>query len=595
MNSKNKLNIFTCYQLISLAAYNFVELLTIFPITPASPILAEMKSYSLKNKNNIFGNVPITHEYNSELGTIAGVHGGLINGLLSVTCSASQGLLLMIPNIYKCCGELLPLVIHVLTRSLAKRSLSIHGDHSDIYSLRQTGPIMISSTTPQELHYFTAIASMIAIEASYPVINFCDGDIAFTILNAKLLDSHFYTQAMKDEGFAKSLKRFREKRINPMKPTTVGQHAAYSTYFEELESQNIVIENIKKVIAKYLNYVNEYTDSNIQPFTYYGSKNAKYIIIAMGVINSTVKLLLDDIKSEDYGLITCYVYRPFLDKKLIKILESLENLEKIAVISKTKENNSPAEPLYVDVSTAIVKNNYNKKIDVINGRYGLSSKNTTPAHIKSVYDEMKRKDSKKDFTIGIEDDITFLSLSHDDTYITQAEEDKYKIIMFGVGGDGTVSGAIGVANVFNHHSSITKENIYLQVDKYHNSLKANNITQSIIQISNTNCNLFFVPKEYKIVVCSSDTLLARANCLNNIAHNGVFVLNTSFSEKDVAVILPNVYKKILAERNCTMYITDAGKIANKYGIKNKISMIMAKAALLKIDYAGFAVMSLMNR
>lgn len=514
--------------------------------------------------------MPEVFQYNSELGSIAGVHGALQNGILATTCSGSQGLLLMIPNIYKCCGEFLPCVIQVAARSIAKRSLSIHGDHSDIYAVRTAGPIIISSSTVNDAQLKAAIAYGIAIEASYPVIHFYDSEIANTIRKIEPTNEEFYQTIISK----KHLADFRKSRLNPMEPVVKGGHENQDTFFQSQESQNLQLANIHGVIKKYLNKIAEYTGETCAPFTYYGDHNAKYVIIAMGSVTSTIKETIDDLNSKgrkELGLITVHIYRPFYTTDLIHTLP--KTVSRIAVLSKTKEVGSPGEPLFVDVVSSLARNHVQTEL-ISNGRYGLSSKNTIPADIKAIYDNLQSVEPKTDFTISINDDLTHLSLARDPDYFTIKELATKGVLFYGLGGDGTISAANLVGRILGTYS----EN-YIQIDKVHNSLKANNVTQSILQINKDPMDSMYLINAFSIVLSSKDTYLPRFNMIERIKKNGVFLLNTTLLPKHVQLILPNKYKKILADRNCRFFSFNATEIAKECGIPKKTSMIIAALVL----------------
>ena len=566
-------------QAVTKSVFNFVELACIFPITPSTEVSWGVRNKSYAGEKNIFGFVPEIFQYNSELGSIAGVHGALENGILATTFSGSQGLLLMLPNIYKCCGEFLPCVIQVASRSVAKRSLSIHGDNSDIYAVRQAGPILLSSSSVQDAHLKAALAYGIAIEASYPVIHFYDSEIANTIRKIAPVSEDFYQTILSK----KHLDEFRKTRMNPMNPTVRGGHENQDTFFQSQESQNLKIANLKPVIKKYLRKLAKYTNSDYAPFTYYGSPVATDIIVAMGSVIGTIKETIDDLKTKgrnNLGVIIVHVYRPFYTDDLVKTIP--KSVKRIAVISKTKEVGATGEPLFVDVISALARHKVVMEC-ICNGRYGLSAKNTIPADIKAIYDNLDSKNPKIDFTVSINDDLTFLSLPRDNNYKTEKEEATKGVLFYGLGGDGTISSANLVGRILGTYSDN-----FLQIDKVHNSLKANNVTQSILQISSKEMNSMYLINEFFIILSSMDTYLPRFNMVERIKQNGVFLLNTTINPDHVSLIMPNKYKKILAERNCKFYTFNATDIAKDCGIPKKTSMIIA--ALVLFTFANLKLL-----
>ena len=414
---------------VARVAYKFTEVAGIYPITPASPMAEKIDVLSSNNEINFWGNKVKIVEMQSEAGAAAMVHGALQSGALSSTFTASQGLLLMIPTLYKLAGEMLPGVIHVAARSLSTHSLSIFGDHQDIYAVRQTGVCMLSSASPEEAYHMAMIAHLSSIKSSLPFINFFDGfRTSHEIDKIKEVDLA-KIETLIDKN---ALKQFRDRAISNAHPNTRGTAENEDVYFQHAESRNKDYTNAIEIVENYMNKINKITKKDYKPFNYYGSKNADKVIIAMGSVCECIEEVVDKLNTTGYnvGLVKVHLYRPFSINHLKEVLP--KTVKQIAVLDRTKEPGSVGEPLYLDVVNALKDTN----INIIGGRYGLSSKNTTPSMIKAVYDNLK-EEKKNNFTIGIEDDVTNLSLKVDNNF--HLDNENYEIIIYGYGSDGMVS------------------------------------------------------------------------------------------------------------------------------------------------------------
>ena len=408
----------------SRTAYLFTEVAGIYPITPSSPMAEYIDNESNKGKLNLFNDRVRVVEMQSEAGAAGFVHGALTSGLLTTTFTSSQGLLLMIPNMYKIAGELLPGVFHVAARSLATHALSIMGDHQDIYATRQTGFAMLASSSVQDASLLSGVAHLSAIESSVPFMHFFDGfRTSHEINKIDILEDKDYSKLLNKS----SLNNFRNKALNPNKPVTKGTSQNDDIYFQVTESRNNYYNDLPDIVENYMNKINELAGTNYKPFNYYGSKKATKVIVAMGSVCETIKETIDYL-NEDIGLIEVHLYRPFSTKHLLKVLP--KTVTKIAVLDRTKEFGSTGEPLYLDV-VSLLKD---KDILVVGGRYGLSSKNTNPACIKAVYDFLDKPFN--DFTVGIEDDVTNKSLKVDYNFKIS---DSNEMLIYGYGSDGMVS------------------------------------------------------------------------------------------------------------------------------------------------------------
>ena len=377
-------------------SYNFTEVAGIYPITPASPMAELTDEWSSDGKTNYFGTKPKVVEMESEAGAAGMIHGSLRAGALTTTYTASQGLLLMIPNMYKISGELLPGVINVAARSIATHALSIFGDHQDIYSVRGTGFAMLSSSSVQQVMDLTGVAHLSAIKSSIPFVNFFDGFRTSHELNKiDVID----TNKLKDMIDKDALQKFREKGLNPHNPKIYGTNQGEDIYFQQTEVRNSYYDKVPDIVADYMTKVSELTGREYAPFNYYGSPNATKVIVAMGSVCETIKETIDYLNEKDnnVGLVEVHLYRPFSEKYFLKVLP--KSVKKIAVLDRTKEPGSNGEPLYLDVVN-IIKNTA-PKVRVFGGRYGLSSRNTTPGMIKGVYDFLDTRDVHTNFTVGL--------------------------------------------------------------------------------------------------------------------------------------------------------------------------------------------------
>ena len=413
-------------------AYAFTEVAGIYPITPSSTMAELVDAWASQGRRNIFNSVVKVVEMQSEGGAAGVVHGALQGGTLASTFTASQGLLLMIPNMYKWVGELLPGVIHVSARSLATRALSIFGDHQDIYAVRQTGFTMISSHSVQEAMDLAGVAHLTAIEASAPVLHFFDGfRTSHEIQKIDVLDYEDLAKLVNKE----SLERFRARALNPhTNPVTRGGAENDDIYFQGREAQNRHYEKVSDVVIHYMNEISKLTGRHYAPFTYYGAEDATRIIVAMGSVTEATAEVIDELNSrgEKVGLVKVHLFRPFRADLLRSVLPA--TVEKIAVLDRTKEIGSHG-PLYLDIHEAL--HGYGKIDTIIGGRYGLSSKDTQPGDIKGVYDHLLVENPINGFTISIVDDVTFLSIPSDDTF--KVKNDYTSCLFYGLGSDGTVS------------------------------------------------------------------------------------------------------------------------------------------------------------
>ena len=574
----NKYKTMDANEAVANIAYKFSEFCGIYPITPASPMAEKVDLISTTNEVNFFNNKVKVVEMQSEAGAAALVHGALNSGILATTFTASQGLLLMIPSLYKIAGEMLPGVFHIAARSLSTHALSIFGDHQDIYAVRQTGVCMLASSNPNQAYHLAAISHLSAIKSSLPFVHFFDGfRTSHEISKIKLLD-YSKIEKLIDK---KALENFRNRQMSNINPNTRGTAENDDIYFQHTESRNEDYNNVVNIVEEYMDKFNKIENTNYKPFNYYGSKKAKYVIVAMGSVCNTTRELINYLNDSDLGLVEVHLYRPFSKEHLIKVLP--KTVTNIAVLDRTKEPGSSGEPLYLDVVNALK----GKNIDIIGGRYGLSSKNTTSKDILAIYTNLKTK-NKNNFTISINDDVTRLSLPVDNNFKVQTKSKEY--LFYGFGSDGMVSTSKDLLKIIGDH---TKNNVqgYFQYD----SKKSGGVTRSHIRISNEEILSSYYVDNPSLIVISKDSYIYKYDILDNIKENGIVLLNTNLEENKLIQTLPNKVKKIISDKNLNLFIVDAYKIANSLGLKNKISTCM-EVCIFKItqDLPMFKVKKIMK-
>ncbi len=537
----------------SKASYDFTEVAGIYPITPSSQMAELIDEWSNLKKENIFGDQVKVVQMQSEAGAAGMMHGVLSAGLLGSTYTASQGLLLMIPNIYKMVGEMLPGVIHVSARSLSTHALSIFGDHQDIYATRQTGITMLASSSVQDAYYLALIAHLVAIKSSLPVLHFFDGFRTSHELNKiNVLEKESYQNLIDQEA----LTNFRKKALHPNKSITKGTAQNDDIYFQATEARNKYHNIIPDIVNEYMQAINKITGETYQPFNYYGSIEAKYIIVAMGSVNETIKEVVDHL-GDDYGLIEVHLYRPFSVKYFLQVIP--KSVQTIAVLDRTKEPGSQGEPLYLDVVAALQK----QDVKVVGGRYGLSSKNVTPGQIEAVY-HMLAGELKHPFSIGIIDDVTNLSLPSTNLKTSMALE----FAIYGYGSDGMVTAAQSLLKI------VGGSNIYVQGYFQYDSKKSGGVTVSHLRFCKQLIRSTYYVENPKLIVITKESYFKKYRMLNNICQNGVLLINTAkekfdlFSKEDL---------QIIKERNIKVYGIDALTIASENKLQEKISTIMEMA------------------
>ena len=549
----------------SLSSYLFTEAAGIYPITPSSPMAEHIDNWSNNGMTNIFDSKVNVVEMQSEAGAAGLVHGLLKGGVLTTTYTASQGLLLMLPNMYKMAGEMLPCVMHVAARSLSTHALSILGDHQDIYASRMTGFNMLCSSNVEEANHFSAIAHLSAIDSSLPFMHFFDGfRTSHEINKVNILEK----DDVKDLINKEALEKFKNRAINPNNPKTYGTNQNDDIYFQATEVRNKYYDEIPNVVNSYMEKINNIANTDYKPFNYYGSDKAKKVIVAMGSVTETIKEVIDDL-NEEIGLIIVRLYRPFSKEYFMNVLP--DTVEKIAVLDRTKEFGAEG-PLYLDVCSILKDTN----IKVVGGRYGLSSKNTTPNQIKAVYDSL---DNPKDnFTIGIKDDVTNLSLDVTDYKINKSNE----MLIYGYGSDGMVSASKSLIKIIGNNSEK-----YVQCYNQYDSKKSGGVTKCHLRFSDNKIHSTYYVENPSLIAVTKDTYMNTFDILSDIKENGIFLLNTIKSEKEVIDYLNNNDKNIIKNKNIKFYIINAYELARKVGLGNKISTILESCIIYLsniIDY-----------
>ena len=546
-------------------AYAFTELSAIYPITPSSPMAEVVDVWANQGRKNIFGSVVKVAELQSEGGAAGAVHGALQAGALATTFTASQGLLLMIPNIYKMVGECLPGVLHVSARAIASRSLNIFGDHQDIYACRQTGVCMLASHSVQEAMDLAGVAHLAAIKASVPFIHFFDGfRTSHEIQKVEVFDTELYKDLIDYEA----LDEFRKRALNPhTNPVTRGGAENDDIYFQGMEARNEHYAKVPAIVAEYMEKISEITGRHYAPFTYYGAPDAERIIIAMGSVTETAHETIDALmaQGEKVGMIKVHLYRPFAPEYMLKVMPS--TVKKIAVLDRTKENGAMGEPLYLDVVAALKDN---KDIEIIGGRYGMGSKDTQPCHVKAVFDHLKEEKMINGFTIGIEDDVTHLSLPADESF--QINGDYTSCLFWGLGSDGTVSANKSTVKIIGDNTDQ-----YAQAYFAYDSKKAGGVTRSHLRFGNSPIRSTYYINNADFISCSLDAYMFKYDMVRNLKDGGTFLLNTTFSKEEIVHHMPNRMKAQLAKKHAKLYIINATKIAQEIGMGRRTNTILQSA------------------
>lgn len=546
------------------ASYAFTDVATIYPITPSSPMAESVDEWSSKGRKNIFGQKVKLIELQSEGGAAGAMHGSLQGGALTTTYTASQGLLLMIPNMYKIVGEFLPGVFHVTARTLATHALCIFGDHSDVMGTRQTGIGMLASSSVQEVMDLGALAHLLSIKSRIPFLHFFDG--FRTSHEIQKIECWDY-EDLKSLVDMKAVNEFRRRALTPDNPKIRGTAQNPDIFFQAREASNKIYEDFEKIALDYFKKVSDKTGRKYNFFDYVGPKNPKNVIVAIGSILETIEETLEDLKDKDTGVIKVRLYRPFYAEHFLKVLP--KSVKKITVLDRTKEPGA-RDPLFLDIQNAIQSKGLSN-VTLLSGRYGLGSKDTTPAMVKAVIQNMKKSSSKKIFTVGINDDVTNLSLDYDKKYKTKTPG-IVTCKFYGLGSDGTVGANKTAIKIIGD-----KTNKYVQGYFAYDSKKSGGITISHLRFGTTPIKSTYLISSADYIACHNQAYLWQYDMLKDLKEGGTFLLNTVCKESEIDKFLPDNVKKAIAEKKAKFYIIDGVGLAEKIGIGNRINMIMQSA------------------
>ncbi|MGM9795596.1 MAG: pyruvate:ferredoxin (flavodoxin) oxidoreductase [Candidatus Aphodosoma sp.] len=563
-----KKKIITCdgNQAAAHISYMFSEVAAIYPITPSSTMAEYVDEWAAAGRKNIFGETVLVQEMQSEAGAAGAVHGSLQAGALTSTYTASQGLLLMIPNMYKIAGELLPCVFHVSARTLASHALCIFGDHQDVMACRQTGFAMLAEGSVQEVMDLAGVAHLSTIKSRVPFINFFDGfRTSHEIQKIEMLEN----EDLADLIDQKALAEFRSRALTPEHPVSRGMAENPDHFFQHREACNTYYENVPDVVEYYMGKISEITGRSYHLFDYYGAKDAERVIVAMGSVTEAIRETVDYLmaKGEKVGLIAVHLYRPFSAKHFLAALP--ETTKRIAVLDRTKEPGANGDPLYLDVKD-ILYGKDNAPI-VVGGRYGLGSKDTTPAQILSVYDNLALPTPKNMFTIGIEDDVTFTSL-HKREEIALGGEGMFEAKFYGLGADGTVGANKNSVKIIGDNTDK-----HCQAYFSYDSKKSGGFTCSHLRFGDSPIRSTYLVNTPNFVACHVQAYLRMYDVTRGLRKNGTFLLNTVWNEKGLIENLPNRVKRYFAQNNITVYYINATQIAQEIGLGNRTNTILQSA------------------
>ena len=546
-------------------SYAFSEVSAIYPITPSSPMPEFIDKWAANGRLNLYGNPVSVTEMQHEAGAAGAVHGSLAAGALTSTYTASQGLLLMIPDMYKIAGERLPAVFHVAARSLSTCSINMYGDHQDVMAARATGFAMLASGSVQEIMDLSPVAHLSAIKARVPFVNFFDG--FRTSHEIQKIDVWDYDQ-FEDMVDWKAIDDFKNDSLNPHRPTMRGVFEK-SGYFQRTEAQNKAYNGLPEIVVDYMNKINEKIGTNYSLFNYEGAEDATDIIIAMGSGTDTIQQTVEELNKDGrkIGLVKVHLYRPFSTKHLLEAIP--KTVERIAVLDRTKEKGSAGEPLYLDVLESFSDSDRNPKI--IAGRYGLGQKDTRPAHIKSVFDNLAKDEPKNHFTVGIIDDVTNTSLEVDNSFVI-SDGQTTRCIFWGNGGDGTVGANKSAIKIIGDNTDMFAQG-YFDYD----AKKSNGLTMSHLRFSPNPIHAAYFIDEADFVSCSPQAYVRQYDLVKNLKEGGIFLLNTIWSEEELEEHIPNYLLKEIADKNIKFYTVNASKIAQEVGLGHRTNMVIQTA------------------
>lgn len=547
-------------------SYAFSEVAAIYPITPSSPMPEYIDEWASHGRKNVFGTTVSVKEMQSEAGAAGAVHGSLAAGALTTTYTASQGLLLMIPDMYKIAGERLPGVFHVAARALATHALSIYGDHQDVMAARATGFAFLVSNSVQEAMDLGAVAHLAAIEARVPFVHFFDGfRTSHEIQKIEVWDEEDLKSMVNKEA----IKAFKSNSLNPERPKTMGTSQAPDIYFQSVEASNKAYLDVVGIAEKYINKVSELTGRDYGLFNYYGADDAEYVVVAMGSVTEALEEVVDFLSKEGkkVGLLKVHLFRPFSAEHFLKAMP--KTVKKVAVLDRTKEKGSYGEPLYLDVKS--VYYTADNKPEIVGGRYGLGSKDTTPTHLVSVYENLFAEESKNNFTISIVDDVTNLSLPVN-REVRLVEEGTTRCKFWGLGSDGTVGANKQAIKIIGDNTDM-----YAQGYFDYDSKKSGGLTVSHLRFGKNKIRSTYLLDEADFVSCSNQSYVHKYNLLHGLKKGGTFLLNTLWDEGELETHLPASMKKYIAENDIKFYTINATKIAQEIGLGNRTNMIIQSA------------------
>jgi pyruvate-ferredoxin/flavodoxin oxidoreductase len=564
----SKKNFITCdgNQAASHIAYMFSEVAAIYPITPSSTMAENVDEWAAHGRKNIWGETVKVVEMQSEGGASGAVHGSLQSGALTSTYTASQGLLLMIPNMYKIAGELLPGVFHVSARSVAAHALSIFGDHSDVYAARQTGFAMLATGSVQEIMDLAAVAHLTAIKSRVPFVHFFDGfRSSAEVQKIEVLEKEVLAPLIDQ----KALKEFRDRALNPEHPVTRGTAQNPDVFFQAKEACNPFYDKVPDIVEEYMVQIGKITGREYHPFTYYGAPDAENIIVAMASITDTTKEVVDYLtaKGEKVGLLTCHLYRPFSAKYFFKVFP--KSVKRIAVLDRAKEPGATGEPLYLDVRS-LFYNQPNAPV-VVGGRYGLSSKDTTPSMVLSVFENLKMAEPKNDFTVGIVDDVTFKSLPLLPE-VDLAPKGTFQAKFYGLGSDGTVGANKNSIKIIGENTDK-----YCQAYFAYDSKKSGGFTTSHLRFGDEPIRSPYLVNSPDFVACHVPSYLDKYDMLKGLKNGGTFLFNSIWDIEETKKRLPDHMKKYLADHNIRFFMINATAIAEEIGLGGRTNTIMQSA------------------
>jgi pyruvate-ferredoxin/flavodoxin oxidoreductase len=557
----------------SYIAYGFSEVCGLYPITPSSVMGELVEKWASENKRNIFGNVVDVLQMQSEAGAAGAVHGALSGGAFASTFTSSQGLLLMIPNMYKIAGELQPCVFHVAARALAAQALSIFGDHQDVMATRATGFCMLASNSPQEAHDMALIAHLSSIKASLPFLHFFDG--FRTSHEIQKIDILKYDEIAKLTN-EKDLLKHRKKALNPKNPHLRGTAQNPDIYFQLTQSSQGYYDRAVDVVEEQMKIVSKLTNRSYNLFDYVGHENATKVIVMMGSGAETTQEVVEHLvekHDEKVGLIKVRLFRPFSAKHLLEKLP--KTVSKIAVLDRTKEMGAFCQPLHLDVLASINTNMSKNDIKIVGGIYGLGGKEFSPKMVKAVFDNLDRKEPKNNFTVGIDDDVTHSSLDLKSEKIknfTIDHTDEYSCVFYGLGGDGTVGANKDAVKILGDN---TKKNV--QAYFSYDSKKAGSLTISYLRFKDSEIKSTYVVEKANFLACHHPMYLYKYDMLQSIKNDGIFLLNTSWTFNEIEKHLPATLKKTLIEKNIKFFTIDANEIAKKFNLGKFINNVMQSA------------------